>query len=301
MGGGVFESEITFASALGMAAFKGMPDFLFPPQTFRPTRGQFIFQPRNQRIAMHKLLFGAACACFMVGCNKAPEVPARSAAPPPLLSGIDVQYIDDSVRPQDDFYKHINGKWLASTEIPADKASYGSFTKLRDDSEAQLRAIIEGLPSPAAAKGADQQKIAELYASFMDEEALEGLGMRPLDAEFAKIDALKDRQGIAGLIAHFNQIGVSRALHAGRASGRQGFDQVCVRFGPGRSRDARSRLLSGARRQDGGCRKQYGQYIEKMLALAGDKTAAARMPRTSWGWRLIWPRCSGRRLKTVIR
>jgi putative endopeptidase len=113
---------------------------------------------------MHKPLFGAACACFMVGCNKAPEVPARSAAPPALLSGIDVQYIDDSVRAQDDFYKHINGKWLASTEIPADKASYGSFTKLRDDSEAQLRAIIEGLPSPAAAK---EKSLNSTPASWM--------------------------------------------------------------------------------------------------------------------------------------
>ena len=85
---------------------------------------------------MYKLIFGAACACFMVGCSQTSEVPAQSAAPAPpaLLSGIDVQYIDDGVRAQDDFYTHINGKWLASTDIPADKASYGSFTKLLDDS-----------------------------------------------------------------------------------------------------------------------------------------------------------------------
>jgi putative endopeptidase len=61
---------------------------------------------------MNKLLFGAACACFVIGCSKTPEAPRQAAAPaaPALISGIDVQYVDDSVRPQDDFFKHINGK-----------------------------------------------------------------------------------------------------------------------------------------------------------------------------------------------
>ena len=83
---------------------------------------------------MFKLILGAACACFMAGCSQKSEVPAQSAvpAPPALLSGIDVQYIDDGVRAQDDFYKHVNGKWLVSTEIPADKAEYGSFDKRQD-------------------------------------------------------------------------------------------------------------------------------------------------------------------------
>ena len=86
---------------------------------------------------MNKLLLGAACACFVVGCSKAPEVPRQGAAPavPALVSGIDVQYVDASTRPQDDFFKHINGKWLATTDIPADKGSYGTFDELFDDSE----------------------------------------------------------------------------------------------------------------------------------------------------------------------
>src|ERR1700733_3507210 len=100
---------------------------------------------------MYKLIFGAACACFygcfMVGCSQTSGVPAQSAAPAPpaLLSGIDVQYIDDGVRAQDDFYKHINGKWLASTEIPADKSSYGSFNKLKDDPQGALGGLPRGV------------------------------------------------------------------------------------------------------------------------------------------------------------
>jgi putative endopeptidase len=221
---------------------------------------------------MNKLLIGAAGACFVVGCGKAPEVSPQSAAPP-LVSGIDVQYIDDGVRPQDDFYKHVNGRWLASTEIPADKATYGSFTQLRDDSEAHLRTIVEGLQTSAAAKDADQQKIADLYASFMDETVLNGLSFRPLDAEFAKVEALKDRKEIARLIAHFNQIGVAApytpVVHQdAKDSTKYVFDLGQDGLG---MPDRDYYLLRDGKMED--ARKEYGQYIEKMLTLAGDKTA----------------------------
>jgi putative endopeptidase len=228
---------------------------------------------------MHRLIFGAACACLMVGCSQTPAVPAQSAvpapsAPPALLSGIDVQYIDDGVRAQDDFYKHVNGKWLAGTEIPADEAGYNSFIKLIDDSQAQLRTLIEGLQTSAAAKDADQQKIADLYASFMDEGALEGLGLRPLETEFARVDAVKDRKEIAGLIAHFNQIGVSapytpRVHQDAKDSTKYVFDLSQDGLG---MPDRDYYLLPDAKME--AARKQYGRYVEKMLTLAGDKTAA---------------------------
>src|SRR5882757_1103806 len=152
---------------------------------------------------MNKLLLGAACACLVAGCSKPPEAPKPEAAvpaAPALVSGIDLQNVDDSVRAQDDFYKHVNGKWLATTEIPADKGRYGSFDKLNDDAQTQLRGIVEDLQKAADAKDPDQQKIADLYATFMDEAALEQQGLKPLDAEFSKIDALKDKKEIAGLI-----------------------------------------------------------------------------------------------------
>ena len=133
---------------------------------------------------------------MLYGCAKAPQAPPSSSAASPLLSGIEIRYFDGSVRPQDDFYKHINGKWLAETEIPADKGSYGTFAKLRDDSEAKLHTIIDGLQKSVDPSDPDQQKIADLYFSFMDEPTLESLGIKPLDAEFAKVDALKDKKEI---------------------------------------------------------------------------------------------------------
>jgi putative endopeptidase len=225
---------------------------------------------------MNKLLFGAACACFVAGCSKAPELPRQAAAPavPSLISGIDVQYVDDSVRPQDDFFKHINGKWLATTEIPADKPSYGSFDQLFDDSEAQLRSIVDGLQNSSASKDADQHRIADLYASFMDEPALEGLGLRPLDAELKTINALKDKKEIAGLIAHFNQIGVTApytpVVHQdAKDSSRYVFDLGQDGLGM----PDRDYYLQHNEKMEQ-ARKQYGLYVEKMLTLAGDKIAA---------------------------
>jgi putative endopeptidase len=225
---------------------------------------------------MNRVLMGAAaCACFVGGTSKAPAQPSTAAqVPPALLSGIDVQYFDQGVRPQDDLYRHVNGKWLANTEIPADKASYGSFIKLRDDSEAELRVIVERLENSTAAKDPDQQKIADLYLSFMDEPRLENLGLRPLAAEFAQVDAIKNRSEIAGLIAHFNQIGVTAPytpeVHQdAKDSTKYVFDLGQDGLG---MPDRDYYLLPDAKMA--GARNQYARYVEKMLAMSGDKMAA---------------------------
>ncbi len=225
---------------------------------------------------MNKLLLGAACACLVSGCNQAPPVSQQGAAPaaPAPISGIDVQYVDDSVRAQDDFFKHLNGKWLSATEIPADKASYGSFTKLYDDSQDQLRSIVEGLQASTAAKDADQQKIADLYASYMDEPALEGLGLGPLDKEFARIDALKDKKEIAGLIAHFNRIGITAPYTPGVHQDAKDSTKYVFDLGQdGLGMPDRDYYLQHEEKMEQ-ARKQYGLYVEKMLGLAGDKNAA---------------------------
>src|SRR6202166_73167 len=67
------------------------------------------------------------------------------AAAATTLSGVEMQYADRSVRPQDDLYRYLNGKWLDSFQLPADKGSYGSFTYVDDTTQEQLRAIVDGL------------------------------------------------------------------------------------------------------------------------------------------------------------
>src|ERR1700733_16077615 len=79
----------------------------------------------------------------MIGCVSSPAAP--------LQSGVELKYVDHSVRPQDDLYRYLNGKWLDSFQLPADKGSYGSFTYVDDTTQEQLRGIVEGLAQAAAA------------------------------------------------------------------------------------------------------------------------------------------------------
>lgn len=114
------------------------------------------------------------------------------------LSGIALSNIDASVRPQDDLYQHVNGTWLKSTEIPDDRPLEGTFTALRDGSELAVKEIIED----AAARGAEstgvEQKIGDLYNSFMDEAAVEAKGLDPVRQRLAEVFAT---QTVADLVA----------------------------------------------------------------------------------------------------
>ena len=102
-------------------------------------------------------------------------------------SGLDLRWIDPAVRPQDDLFAHLNGVYLREHEIPADRAQDGAFRHLRDRAEADVRAIVE---EAAHADDPDAQQIAALYASFMDVERVEALGVTPLQPA-----ARRDRGG----------------------------------------------------------------------------------------------------------
>ncbi|HEX8604803.1 MAG TPA: M13 family peptidase, partial [Pseudoduganella sp.] len=127
------------------------------------------------------LLSTLVLSLFCAQAFAADTVPAAAPA-----SGIDIGHMDHGVRPQDDFFEHLNGGWLKTAEIPADKASWGAFMQLRDDTLPQLRGIIEDLQARKNRQKklqGDEQKIAGLYASYMDEKKLDALGLRPLQAE----------------------------------------------------------------------------------------------------------------------
>ena len=95
-------------------------------------------------------------------------------------SGIFQENFKASVRPQDDMYRHVNGGWLDSAEIPSDRAADGAFYFLRDESETNVRTIIEELAAKGGSQGSNAQKIGDLYADFMDEENVEELGISPI-------------------------------------------------------------------------------------------------------------------------
>src|SRR4029079_13984420 len=85
-------------------------------------------------------------------------------------SGIDLSHVDYDARPQDDLFGHVNGRWLTEYKIPADRATDGAFRSLHDRAEEQVRDLITEAAASGAEKGTDEQRIGDLYASFMDEQ-----------------------------------------------------------------------------------------------------------------------------------
>ncbi len=126
---------------------------------------------------------------------------------PPLTSGIDMANMDTSVRPQDDFFRYVNGTWLDTTEIPADQTNTGVFLDLRDKAREDVKAIIEDVSSKTDLEpGSDEQKVADLYNSFMNTESLDELGISSLDAELALIGAIADKDQLS---AYFARSGIN--------------------------------------------------------------------------------------------
>ena len=129
-----------------------------------------------------------------------------------MKSGIDLSHGYPDVRPQDDLFRHVNGKWIDTHEIPADRASDGAFHHLREESEKNIRTIIEEAAASKAAVGTEAQKVGDLYASFMDEAKIEALGVSPLAEDFKKIQGIKTQQDFARLLGELGRRGVSTPM-----------------------------------------------------------------------------------------
>ncbi|HEY5148664.1 MAG TPA: M13-type metalloendopeptidase, partial [Mycobacterium sp.] len=147
-----------------------------------------------------------------------------------LRSGIDLSHVETGVRPQDDLFGHVNGRWLADYAIPPDRATDGAFRSLYDRAEEQVRELITGAAGAAtsgtevAAAGAasggqersdsgidlstDEQRVGDLYASFLDEDAIERRGVQSLLDELAGIDAAADPAALAAVIGALQRSGV---------------------------------------------------------------------------------------------
>ena len=179
----------------------------------------------------------------------------------PAQSGLDLQWVDPETRPQDDLFGHVNGRWLATHEIPDDRAQDGAFRALRDRAEADVRTIVEAAAEhtgPAATD--DTRKIADLYRSFMDVERIEAAGATPLRPLLDEITAAADRERTGRAArprpAHRRPGPVRRV----RGHRRQGLHPLPGAPVPVRARAARRVLLPGGhlRRDPRGVRRAPG-------------------------------------------
>jgi putative endopeptidase len=128
----------------------------------------------------------------MVAMTSSPTTSTR-----PQRSGLDLDWVDPAIRPQDDLFGHVNGRYVATHTIPDDRAQDGAFRALRDRAEADVRAIVE---QAGGEPGSDPRKIADLYASFMDTERIEALGTAPLDPLLAEVAAATSTAELAAVL-----------------------------------------------------------------------------------------------------
>lgn len=155
-------------------------------------------------LVVHAFLLG-----LLAGCDGSTDEAAKAAGPAgaepaeaDLTTDASADLLDQSVRPQDDFYQYVNGPWLASTEIPPDFSSYGAMTEVFERTEAEVRAVIERAAESDAPAGSDARKIGTLYLDYLDVEAIDNRGVAPLADEFAAVEAI---DSYAALIRYFGE------------------------------------------------------------------------------------------------
>jgi len=177
--------------------------------------------------------------------------------------------MDQAVRPQDDLFGHVNGRWLAETEIPSDRSTYGAFALIAEEAEKQVRAIIEECAEQShdADKGTPVQQIGDLWKSFMDEERIEALGAEPIQQDLAALAAVTDHAGLARFIGAFERRGGGGFFGSYVDTDDRNSDRYVVNMlqgGLGLPDESYYRDEKFA-----SIREAYVGYLERMLGLAG--------------------------------
>ncbi len=202
---------------------------------------------------------------LILALSSAAAVPVLADSPP--VSGIQIADMDKAVRPQNDLFGYANGLWLRKVQIPPDRARYGVDVIMAEQSLAQLRALIEGVRN---SNDAEARKVADLYDSFMDEARVEQQGVKPLQAEFESIDAMKSVAEVGPLMAQFDRMGVATPVGAFVAPDAKRSTQYALWLSQGGlGLPDRDYYLSDDAKLKG-FRGQYREHIAKMLALMGD-------------------------------
>lgn len=227
---------------------------------------------------MKRMVCGVCCLVLTTICVWSPgsgeeeKKAVKSDAKTSLTSGIDTQHFKPSVKPSDDFYVHVNGKWLDEFEIPADRSNYGSFTALADDAEQALRKIIE---ETAAKKdkeaGSDDQKVGDFYTSFMDRERRNKLGIKPIQPMLVEIQALADKKQLAKWMGEVATRHVSNPFgNYVNADAKNSSQYIVYLTQSGISLPDRDYYLSDDERYQK-IRKAYSDYLVKTLTASGHK------------------------------
>jgi putative endopeptidase len=227
------------------------------------------------------LIAGLFAGAAYAAPNDVPASTASAAAAALTASGVDKGAVDPSVRPQDDFFRYSQGKWLKDVEIPNDRSSWGAFNVAQENVEGQIRTLIEQASQDKNAKaGSDSQKMGDYYASFVDQARRDALGVKPLAPELARIAALKDKVGLGALAAHSSRVGAGSPVGMGVGQDSKQSTRYLVEISQsGLGMPNRDFYISTGDAKLMDTRAKYQAHVEKLLALAGQPDPAAQAAR----------------------
>jgi len=191
-----------------------------------------------------------------------------------LTSGINKKNMDTLVKPGDNFAMYVNGTWMKTAKIPADKSSYGAFDMLYDQSQKDVKAIIEEAAKGNNAEGTDEQKIGDYYASFMDRKGRDAKGIAPIQPELKAIDAIASYDDLAAYFGKANRAGVDIPFSVSVMSDfKDPTKHTLITWQGGLGLPEREYYLSNdAKMTD--IRQKYVAHIEKMFQLTNMPNAA---------------------------
>ena len=209
--------------------------------------------------------------CLLLAVLVSVAVPSLARAQP--RSGIDLSAIDPSARPQDDFWRFANGKWLAATAIPADRPAWDTFNALRDAAQGQLRGLIEGIDPKST--DVERRKLADLYASFMEETQVEAAGLGGLKTELDRIRGLADKAALPALFGHLASLWVRTPFYLDVGPDEHDATVYIAHLAQGRLGlpDRDYYLKDDAHFQT--IRSAYRTHVVKLLSLAGEPAGEA--------------------------
>jgi putative endopeptidase len=223
------------------------------------------------------MIIGAAALFVLAACGQDPATEAAGDAAAALRSGIDTSYLDETIRPGDDFFAYVNGKWIAETEIPADKSNYGTFNILGDAAQEDVRAIIERSATGDFAKGTDEQKVGDLYSSYMDMDTRNAKGVTPLEPMLEQIDAIASYDDLAVFAAAANKRNVDMPFSMTQFEDLKDPEHYAMNIFQGGLGLPDREYYFNDDQKSVAIRDKYVEHIEKMFDLAGlaDGAAAA--------------------------
>lgn len=190
--------------------------------------------------------------------------------------GVDLSIIDKTCKPCEDFFRYASGEWLAKNPVPNAYPSWGRFNELAERNRDELHQILEDARANAnAAPGSNGRKIGDFYASCMDEPSVNAAGIKPLDAEFARIDKLSSPGDLRQEVAHLQGIGVSALFEFGSTQDAKNSSQEIAGADQGGLGMPDRDYYTSSDVNMAEVRKKYQTHVSKMLQLAGDDAAKA--------------------------